>query len=61
MTLRFGVAVKDTQFTVGVKHRFSDRWIAHAKVGYFDRANDTTGGMTNYHGPMAYLSFEHAL
>ncbi|MBI5767326.1 MAG: hypothetical protein HZA93_05985 [Verrucomicrobia bacterium] len=61
LTLPYGVAVKDTQITVGLKHRFSEKWIGHAKVGYFDSANDTTGGRTNYHGPMAYLSFEHGL
>jgi hypothetical protein len=61
LTLPFGVAVKDTQVTVGVKHKFSDKWIGRAKVGYFDSDNDTTGGRTNYHGPVAYLSFEHGL
>ncbi len=61
MTLPFGVAVKDESITVGMKHRFSDKWMCHAKVGYFDSANDTTGGRTNYHGPMAYVSFDYGL
>ncbi len=61
LTLPYGVAVKDTTITVGIKHRFSDKWMGHAKVGYFDSKNDTTGGRTNYHGPMAYLSFEYGL
>ncbi len=57
----YGVAVKDTQVTVGVKHKFSDKWIGHAKVGYFDSTNDTTGGNTNYRGPIAYIACERAL
>jgi hypothetical protein len=57
----YGVAVKDTSITVGLKHKFSDKWIGNAKIGYFDSANDTTGGMTNYHGPLAYVSFDHSL
>ena len=61
LTQPYGVAVKDTTITFGVKHKFSDKWIANAKVGYFESKNDTTGGRTNYHGPMAYLSFEHGL
>ena len=61
LTLPYGVAVKDVSVTVGVKHKFSDTWICHAKAGYFDSKNDTTGGFANYHGPVAYLSFEHSL
>ena len=61
LTMPYGVAVKDTSITVGLKHKFSDKWIGNAKIGYFDSANDTTGGMTNYHGPLAYVSFDHSL
>jgi hypothetical protein len=61
MTMPFGVAVKDTQITVGMKHKFSDTWYAQAKVGYFESTNDTSGGRANYHGPVAYVSFDHAL
>ena len=61
LTLPYGVAVEDTTITVGLKHKFSDSWIANAKVGYFESKNDTTGGRTNYHGPLAYIAFEHGL
>jgi hypothetical protein len=44
-----------------VKHLLGDRMFLNAKVGYFDSRNDTTGGNTNYHGPMAYLSIDYAL
>ncbi|MCX6954802.1 MAG: hypothetical protein NTV51_21810 [Verrucomicrobia bacterium] len=61
LTMPYGVQVEDTSITVGVKRKFSDSWVANAKVGYFESKNDTTGGRTNFHGPVAYLSFEHAL
>jgi hypothetical protein len=60
-TMPYGVATKELSITVGLKHKFSDKWVGQGKIGYFNSVNDTTGGMTNYHGPMAYLSLEHAL
>ncbi len=60
-TTPYGVAVRDVQATVGLKHKFSDKWIGNAKVGYFDSANDTSGGNLNFHGPVAYVTLEHAL
>jgi hypothetical protein len=38
----------------------SPKLVMNAKVGYIDSKNDTTGGYTNYRGPMAYLAFDHA-
>ncbi len=61
LTLPYGVAVKDTSVTLGLKHRISPSWLAHAKLGYFDSINDTTGGRTNYHGPLAYVAVERGL
>ena len=61
LTLPFGVSVKEYSIAVGLKHKFSGKWIGTAKVGYFDSRNDTTGGFTNFRGPLAYLAFEHAL
>jgi hypothetical protein len=61
LTTPYGVAVRDVQATVGLKHKFSDKWIGNAKVGYFDSANDTSGGNLNFHGPVAYVTLEHAL
>jgi hypothetical protein len=60
-TLPYGVAVKDVSVTVGVKHKFSAEWVGSAKIGYFDSKNDTSGGFANYHGPIAYVAFEHKL
>ena len=61
LTLPFGVSVKEYSIAVGLKHKFSGKWIGTAKVGYFDSRNDTAGGFTNFRGPLAYLAFEHAL
>ena len=61
LTLPYGVDVEDFTATVGVKYKASEKMILRAKVGYFDSKNNTTGGRTNYHGPVAYLSLEHAL
>ncbi len=60
-TMPFGVNVQDSSVTVGLKRKFSDKWIASGKIGYFNSRNDTTGGFANYHGPVAYLTLEHAL
>jgi hypothetical protein len=61
LTQPYGVAVKDVSYTVGIKLKVSNTWICNAKVGYFESKNDTSGGFANYHGPVAYLSFDHAL
>lgn len=61
MTLPYGVAVRDTSVVLALKRRLSARWTGHAKAGYFDSENDTTGGRTSYHGPVAYLAVEYGL
>jgi len=60
-TQPYGASYKEETFTVGVKHKFSKTWMGSAKVGYFDSKNDTTGGNTNFRGPLAYIAMEHAL
>ena len=60
-TVPYGMMVEETSVTVGLKHKFSDRVVGDAKVGYFDSASDTTGGLTNFHGPQAYVSLTYAL
>ncbi len=61
LTMPYGVSTRDYSLTVGVKHRVSDKLVVNAKIGYVHSLNDTTGGFTNFHGPLAYLSIEHAL
>ncbi len=60
-TQPYGASYKEETITVGLKHKFSAKWMASAKVGYFDSKNDTTGGRTNFRGPLAYIAVEHEL
>jgi len=46
---------------VGLKHKFSNRLMGDAKVGYLKSTDSTTGGFTNYKGPLAYLSLSYSL
>ena len=57
----YGAGVREYVVTAGVKHRIGDKMFLNAKVGYFDSRNDTTGGNTNFKGPVAYLSLDYAL
>ncbi len=61
LTTPYGAAAEETSVTAGVKHKFSDRIFGEAKVGYLDSKNGTTGGNTNFRGPLAYVSLEYAL
>ena len=61
LAVPYGVACSDSTTTIGIRHMFSDKLVMNAKVGYIDSKNDTTGGYTNYKGPMAYVAFDHAL
>jgi len=60
-SLSYGAGAKEYTVTAGVKYKLSDKLFLHAKVGYFESENETTGGNTDYHGPLAYLSFDYAL
>ena len=60
-TQPYGAGYKEYSVSVGMKHRFSSRWIGSAKIGYIESRNDTTGGNTNFRGPLAYLAVEHGL
>ena len=55
------VAVKEYTVTAGVKHKFTDRIMGNAKLGYINSRNETTGGNTNFKGPLVYVSLEYAL
>ena len=57
----YGSSVKEYTVTLGLKHKLSDRMVANAKLGYFDSKNVTTGGHTNFKGPLAYVSLDYAL
>jgi hypothetical protein len=57
----FGAGVKEYTVTLGVKHKFTDRIMGNAKFGYINSKNDTTGGNTNFKGPLVYASLDYAL
>jgi len=57
----YGQSGRDYSLTVGLKHKFSDRMVGSAKVGYFNSNNETTGGFANYKGTVGYLSLDYRL
>ena len=57
----YGAGAKEVSISAGLKHKFSDRLLGNVKLGYFDSKNDTTGGNTNFKGPLAYVSLDYAL
>ncbi|HTZ19294.1 MAG TPA: hypothetical protein VMC06_00295 [Opitutaceae bacterium] len=59
-TMPYGVATKDYSVTVGLKHKFDAKLVGNFKVGYFHSDNQTTGGMTNYRGPLVCVTLEKA-
>ena len=61
LTLPYGADVEDFTATVGMKCKVSEKMILRAKLGYFDSRNTTSGGRASYHGPVGYVSIDHAL
>jgi hypothetical protein len=59
-TLPLGASATEYTITAGVKYRIAPKTVATAKVGYIDSKNDTTGGFTNFRGPVAYVALERA-
>jgi hypothetical protein len=59
-TMPFGMSAREVTMTAGIKHKFGEKSVATAKFGYLNSSNDTTGGNTNYRGPLAYVTIEHA-
>jgi len=57
----YGAGFQETSVTAGLKHKFSDRLLADGKIGYLRKTDDTTGGFTNYHGPLAYVALTYSL
>lgn len=57
----YGAGFEERSVTAGVKCKLADRWMLDAKVGYLDRSDATTGGFTNYNGPLAYVGITYSL
>ena len=60
-TTPYGMATREYSVTLGLKCKFSAHVVGEAKVGYFESNCDTTGGFTNFRGPVAYIALTHAL
>ena len=60
-SVSYGAGAKEYTVTAGVKHKLTDKMFLNAKVGYFDSKSDTTGGNTNFRGPLAYVSVDYSL
>jgi hypothetical protein len=57
----YGASFLDESATAGLKHKFSLRLLGEFKAGYLRRTDDTTGGFTNYRGPLVYASLTYSL
>jgi hypothetical protein len=57
----YGAGVKEYTVTCALKHRFTKDIVGQFKLGYVDSKNQTTGGNTNFKGPLAYVSFDYAI
>ena len=61
VTMPYGAGAEESLVTVGIKHKFSKHLLGTIKLGYIDSQNDTTGGNTNFRGPVGYVTLEHEL
>ena len=59
--MSYGASMSEYTASLALKHKLTKNCIATAKVGYFDSHNDTTGGNTDFHGPLAYVSLDYGL
>jgi hypothetical protein len=57
----YGAGFMEESVTAGLKCKCTERLILDGKVGYLRRTDATTGGFTNYHGPLAYVALTLAL
>ncbi|MBA3849369.1 MAG: hypothetical protein C0502_05165, partial [Opitutus sp.] len=57
----YGAGVKEYTVTCALKHRFTKDIVGQFKLGYVNSKNQTTGGNTNFKGPLAYVSFDYAI
>jgi len=57
----YGSGFTEQSETAGLKHLFNNRLQGELRVGYLRRTDATTGGFTNYRGPLAYASITYSL
>ncbi len=61
LTMPYGVVATEFSVSLGLTHKFSPSIVGNAKIGYFNSQNGTTGGNTNFHGPLAFVSIQFKL
>jgi len=57
----YGSSYEQESVTLSLKHKFNDRLSGEAKGGFLRLTDPTTGGFTNYHGPLAYVALTYSL
>ena len=59
-TVPYGFGGREYTVSVGVTRKLSAQWLGSAKLGYIESRNDTSGGNTNFRGPLGYVSMQRA-
>jgi len=59
-TVPYGFGGREYTVSVGVTRKLAANWLGTAKLGYIDNRNETSGGNTNFRGPLGYLSMQRA-
>lgn len=60
VAMPLGASTRENMITVGVQRRLTKKTMLSGKLGYIDNENSTRGGFADFHGPLAYLSVQHA-
>jgi hypothetical protein len=60
VAMPLGASARESMISVGVQRRLTEKTVLSGKVGYIDNENATRGGFADFHGPLAYLSVQHA-
>ncbi len=59
-TVPYGFGGREYTVSVGVTRQLTAAWRGTAKLGYIENRNETSGGNTNFHGPLGYMSMQRA-
>jgi hypothetical protein len=57
-TVPYGAGQTDHTITVAVKRKITDKLVAELKLGYIESKSDNSGGLTDFHSPLAYVSLQ---
>lgn len=58
--VHLGFGGREYTVSVGVTRKLAANWLGSAKLGYIESRNDTSGGNTNFRGPLGYVSMQRA-